>query len=164
MLHAVDANWWNIDKTIVPYLISLHYSIAIILATLENNSSDSKQETEFVHTERWKQRQLLIEIEPFWHKLGKWIRKHCTALCTAVCPHSQNTLPALTWYRFISITLSRLTEKSVQYKIQSSSSPTSLKPNRFATRCTDHKQTQTSGNVSASATIISSSLNFVKSL
>jgi len=44
----------------------------------------------------------------------------------------------LTWYRFISITRSRLTEKSVQYRFQSSSSPTSLKPNSFDARCTAH--------------------------
>ena len=46
----------------------------------------------------------------------------------------------LTWYRFISITRSRLTEKSVQYRFQSSSSPTSLKPNSFDARCTAHRR------------------------
>lgn len=44
-----------------------------------------------------------------------------------------------TWYFFISMTRSRATEQSVQYRVQSSSSDTSLNPNLRETRLTVQK-------------------------
>jgi len=42
----------------------------------------------------------------------------------------------LTWYLFMSITLSSITEVSIQYTVQSSLSPTGRRPNLRATRLT----------------------------